>query len=179
MKNSIICATICFLFFSCSSDPCEQITCVQGSCLDGSCLCDEGFFGESCDVSNIEGLYRLTKLQYGDCPSLVNAFDITGSNEEPICTPNSQEDDVCFDYWLFLFDGFKLLRNERITVNEVETWSRQYSYTYEAKDDELRLVAVDESVEFLMKIQGDKLSILYDMPDRGENCDLLEEFTRF
>lgn len=179
MKYSNICVIGFFLFFSCSTDPCEQIACVNGSCLDGSCMCDEGFFGETCDVSNIEGFYRLTKLQYGDCPSLVNAFDISGTNEEPICTPNSQEDEVCFNYWLFLFDGFKLLRTEIITVNDVETWNRQYSYTYEARGDELRLVAVDESVELLMKIQGDKLSILYDMPESGDNCDLLEEFTRF
>lgn len=57
-------AFLLMCIISCKDD-CEGVVCNDGSCIDGTCLCDQGFYGDNCDVKCTNGVY-----QNGTCTCL-------------------------------------------------------------------------------------------------------------
>ena len=68
--NYLLILAISLCVFSCSSDPCEDITCLNGgSCDDGSCACPDGWTGADCSVYDFVyvGDYTSNNLAFADC----------------------------------------------------------------------------------------------------------------
>jgi hypothetical protein len=86
-------ALLTWLFFSGCNGPCKDVACNNGECVnDGECVCNSGYEGSNCDISNnqkFDGNFTLTEICTGSTPapypvSLVvvagtpNQFELSG-----------------------------------------------------------------------------------------------------
>lgn len=78
--------------FSCSSDPCEEVTCFNGGiCNEGFCDCPDGWTGADCSVYDFDfvGEYTAELLTFSDCNSSSEEGSITADANDRFCFSNA------------------------------------------------------------------------------------------
>ena len=179
MRNQIYYLSLLLLIFhfSCSSDPCADMTCGFGECIDGTCICNDGVLGDNCDFQFL-GEFIADLLTREDCddPSLNGDMAMANENDQ-WCSSTS-----CLKLRLTLnADNTFEIRRFTETYNGVFWINEQESIAgiYKVSGEQFELCPSDQNSCFIFRISEDREGLIWkdEDPDNDTGCSWIYTFT--